>query len=218
MQWSLTDHHRTHSKLTQLIETASLPQSVEPNAVWPWLTEGKAKRPPDAELPTQHYSVTVNEGGLSLFPLNASYHIWDSDECQRSPAYPVAALGITTELTVSWAPGLHQCAVLVPRIAATLDHVPARRVRGHRNVRDERLILANVVRKHPHYHLEREHDSCEPKARGRHNEAFGVESMGWSKEWCEEQWHTHSTCTTRSGQHAQLHEAQPFMKSRQLLS
>jgi hypothetical protein len=68
--------------------------------------------------------------------------------------------------------------VLVSRIAATLDHVPARRVRGHRNVRDERLILANVVRKHPHYHLEREHDSCETKARRRHNEAFGVEIMG----------------------------------------
>ena len=99
MQWSLTDHHLIHSRLTHLIERASPPQRVEPNAVWPWLTEGKAKRSPVAELPTQHCSVTVSEGGLSLFPmmtqLNASYRSKDSDECQRSPPYPVAALATT---------------------------------------------------------------------------------------------------------------------------
>ena len=138
----------------------------------------------------------------------------DSDECPRSPAYPVAALAITTELTLPWAPSLHQCAVLFPRIAATLDHVPTCRVGGHRNVRDERLILANVVRKHPHYHLEPEHDSCEPKARRRQNEAFGTERMGWSRGWCEEQWH--SMCTTPFGQNAQFHEAQPFLTAHQL--
>ena len=83
---------------------------------------------------------------------------------------------------MSRAPGLHQCAMFVPRIAGALDYVPARRVRGHRHVRDERLILASVVRKHPHYHLQGEDKSCQSVAGGRL--AFGeVQNVFWAKRY-----------------------------------
>jgi hypothetical protein len=54
------------------------------------------------------------------------------------------------------APGLHEGADLFPRIAATLDYVPARSVRGHRDVRDERVIVTTALPIHSHDHLQRE--------------------------------------------------------------
>jgi hypothetical protein len=51
-------------------------------------------------------------------------------------------------------PGLHEGADLFPRIAATLDYVPARGVRGHRDVRDERVIVTTALPIHSHDHLQ----------------------------------------------------------------
>lgn len=156
----MTDHHWPLTKLTQMTQRTPLPQMTQLSAVWSWLTEGKAKRSSLVRI-TYLMSVTVWGGKPSLLPqitqLNASYHRCDSDKCQRSCAPPVGELaalsGPYSVLTMSRAPGLHQVAMFVPWVTATLDYVSTRRVRGHRHVRDERVILATTVPIHPHYHL-----------------------------------------------------------------
>jgi hypothetical protein len=60
---------------------------------------------------------------------------------------------------MSRAPGLHEGAELFPRIAATLDYVPARGVRGHRDVRDERVIVTTALPIYSHDHLQQENNT-----------------------------------------------------------
>jgi hypothetical protein len=62
-------------------------------------------------------------------------------------------------LTLSGAPGLHEGTELFPRIAAALDNVPARGVRGHRDVRDERIIVTTALPIHSHDCLQRENNT-----------------------------------------------------------
>jgi hypothetical protein len=65
-------------------------------------------------------------------------------------------------LTMSRAPGLHEGALLFARITATLDYVLTRGVWGHRDVRDERVIVATALPIYSHDHLYQK-KSCKVK-------------------------------------------------------